>query len=160
MNPGPLLLVALLGLSLSPVFSLLDAMAGGAELLAQADAQAREGQFDKALAGYREVLAQKGESAVVHTRLGGMWLVKQDYRQAVGSFKTAIGLDAGNAGEAFIGLGIAYLHLGQYGLSRAALNEARERKPDAAGDIERLTAWLDGRLDAQGTTSHPGGGGH
>jgi Flp pilus assembly protein TadD len=74
-----------------------------------------------------------------------MLLLKQEYAEAIRSFQIAIGLDAEDNAEAFIGLGIAYLHLGQYGAARAALTEARRLKPESGSDIDQLLAWLDGR---------------
>jgi len=113
--------------------------------LEKADRLAREGQVDRALAAYRELSGSQPASARVHARTGGMLLLKQEYAEAIRSFQIAIGLDAENNAEAFIGLGIAYLHLGQYGAARAALTEARRLKPESGSDIDQLLAWLDGR---------------
>lgn len=113
--------------------------------LAEAGRLARDGQIDAALAVYRALSESQPESAAVHARMGGMLLLKQDYAEAVRNFQIAIGLDPENNGEAFVGLGIAYLHLGQYGPARAALTEARRLKPESAADLEQVVAWLDGR---------------
>jgi Flp pilus assembly protein TadD len=112
--------------------------------LVQAERFAREGKIDQALAIYRELSDREPRSARLHARVGGMLLLKQEYAAAVNRFQTAIGLDPDNDGEAFIGLGIAYVHLGQYGPARAALKEARRLKPQAAADLDQLVAWLDG----------------
>jgi len=53
-------------------------------------------------------------------------------------------------------MGIAYLHLGQYGLSRAALEEARRRSPEKHDEIETVLAWL-GKKASQ---HNPDGSGH
>ena len=113
--------------------------------LEQAERLASAGQLDGALAAYRELSEQQPDSARLHTRMGGMLLLKQDYQQAIRSFQTAIGLDAENGGEAYVGLGIAYIHLGRYGPARAALTEARRLKPGSEADLDRLMVWLDGR---------------
>ncbi|MGD8615288.1 MAG: tetratricopeptide repeat protein [Gammaproteobacteria bacterium] len=119
---------------------------GPSELeLAQAERLAQQGEIDRALAVYRELSEEAPRSARLHARVGGMLLLKQEYAAAVNRFQTAIGLDLENNGDAFIGLGIAYVHLGQYGPARAALNEARSRKPQAAADLDQLVAWLEGR---------------
>jgi Flp pilus assembly protein TadD len=117
--------------------------------LERADGLAREGQVDSALAAYRALSDRQPDSAVVRTRAGGMLLLKRQYAEAVRSFQVAIGLDPENSGEAFVGLGIAYLHLGQYGPARAALTEARRLKPGSAADLDQLVAWLDGRASAR-----------
>lgn len=119
-------------------------LAAGARL-EQADRLARQGQIDAALTVYRELSDSQPDSARVHARVGGMLLLKQDYADAVRSFQTAIGLDSEHNAEAFIGLGIAYLHQGKYGPARAALAQARRLRPDSAADVDQLMAWLDGR---------------
>ncbi len=113
--------------------------------LEEADRLARQGEIDGALAVYRELSDSQPDSARVHARTGGMLLLKQDYAEAVRRFQLAIGLDPESSAEAFIGLGIGYLHLGQYGPARAALTEARRLKPESAADLDQLVAWLDGR---------------
>lgn len=113
--------------------------------LAAADRLAQEGHIDAALAAYRALSNGAPQTARLHARVAGMLLLKQDYAAAIGRFQKAIGLDHANSGEAFIGLGLAYLHLGQYGPARAALGEARRLKPASAPDIDELLAWLDAR---------------
>ena len=113
--------------------------------LERAERLTREGRVDSALAVYRELSESQPDTAVVHARVGGMLLLKQNYAEAIRSFQIAIGLDPENNGSAFIGLGIAYLHMGQYGAARAALMEARRLKPESAADLEQLVAWLDSR---------------
>lgn len=113
--------------------------------LGEADRLARAGQVDEALAEYRRLAGTPAEDAALYARMGGMQLMKQDYSGAIESFQTAIGLDGSGNGEAFIGLGIAYLHLGKYGPARAALTEARRIKPEAAADLDHLVVWLDAR---------------
>ena len=113
--------------------------------LAQAERLAGQGQIEAALAVYRQLSDREPGSARLHARVGGMLLLKQEYAAAVDSFQTAIGLDPENNAEAFIGLGIAYVHLGHYGPARAALSEARRLKPRMAADLDQLVAWLDGR---------------
>jgi cytochrome c-type biogenesis protein CcmH/NrfG len=61
----------------------------------------------------------------------------QNYDRAIEQFQQAIGGDDQNAG-AFIGLGVAYLHLKQAGPAKAALTEARRLAPDKRGDIDVL----------------------
>jgi Flp pilus assembly protein TadD len=119
--------------------------------LEEADRLAQQGQIDQALALYRELSARQPEAATVHARVAGMLLLKQEYAAAVPRFQTAIGLGPEKNAEAFIGLGVAYLHLGRYGPARAALTEARRLKPESAADIDQLLAWLDRRSSDPGS---------
>ena len=115
---------------------------------------AAAGDLGGALAASREAVEQEPTSAVAQTRLGGLQLLTQHYSDAIRSFKTAIGLDAANA-DAFVGLGMSYLHLGQYDLARAALTEARARKPEKTQQIDEVIAWIDARESGAAKGSHP-----
>lgn len=144
-----LVLLAALGAGLvqaaAPPFGSADAG------LAEVDRLAGDGQIDAALQLCGELAQSMPGSAPLHTRLGGLLLLKQDYPAAIRSFQTAIGQAAEGSTGAFIGMGMAYLHLGQYGPARAALEEARRLKPAAAPDLDRVLAWLDSRaVDSDG----------
>ena len=145
-RPYLIVLIAGLAAAAGPLRSASGTELEGAERLT------REGRVDSALAVYRELSESQPDSAVVHARLGGMLLLKQNYAEAIRSFQIAIGLEPENSGSAFIGLGIAYLHLGQYGPARAALMEARRLNPESAADLEQLVVWLDSRTaDTEGS---------
>ena len=145
-RPYLIVLIAGLAAAAGPLRSASGTELEGAERLT------REGRVDSALAVYRELSESQPDSAVVHARLGGMLLLKQNYAEAIRSFQIAIGLEPENSGSAFIGLGIAYLHLGQYGPARAALMEARRLNPESAADLEQLVVWLDSRAaDTEGS---------
>ncbi len=115
---------------------------------------AQAGDIDGALAAYRQAAEQDPRSALAQTRLGGMQLLTQHYSDATRTFKTAISLDPNNA-DAFVGLGMGYLHLGQYSLARAALTEARARKPEKTQQIDEVIAWIDAREGAAPSGNHP-----
>jgi tetratricopeptide (TPR) repeat protein len=119
------------------------------ELFSRADGLAAKGEFDAAIAATEEVVARHPDSSLAHQRLGGMLLLKGDYSRAIDSFRTSIGLDERN-GRAFIGMGMAYIHIGSYTLARASFDEALGRQPELAGEINKVTAWLDER-DSQVT---------
>jgi tetratricopeptide (TPR) repeat protein len=148
------LLVFLAVLGAGPVQGAAPPLSSAATGLAEVDRLAGEGQLDAALDLCGELAQSMPGSAPVHTRLGGLLLLKQDYPAAIRSFQTAIGRDAEGSAGAFIGMGMAYLHLGQYVPARAALQEARRLKPAAASDLDRVLAWLDSRV------GDSGGGGH
>ncbi|QEP41901.1 tetratricopeptide repeat protein [Ectothiorhodospiraceae bacterium BW-2] len=85
-------------------------------------------------------------ASVPLTEQANQQLLNQHYQQAVQSYQSAI-RQGEEPGRAFIGMAIAYLHLGQYPLARAALDEARERKPHHSEEIDKLMIWLNGRED-------------
>ena len=113
-------------------------------MFSRADELAAKGEFDAAITAVQEVVDKHPDSSLAHQRLGGMLLLKGDNRQAIDSFRTAIGLDERN-GRAFIGMGMAYIHMGSYTLARASFDEALSRQPELAGEINKVKDWLDAR---------------
>lgn len=116
--------------------------------------KSQAGDLEGALAAYRRAVADEPRSAVAHTRLGGILLLRQQYKDSIAEFKTAIGLDRSNS-DAFVGLGMAYLHTGRYPLARAAFEEARQLKPSRKQQIDQVLAWLDSRADSTANPQHP-----
>ncbi|MGD2084061.1 MAG: tetratricopeptide repeat protein [Chromatiales bacterium] len=117
------------------------------EAVADADALLADGKLEAAGERLSGALEEDPDSALLHLRLGGVQLLRQHHSDAVESFQTAIGLGAEGA-PAFIGLGIAYLHMGRYGSATAALEEAARLDPGKRSDIEALLSSLDSRLPA------------
>ena len=142
------LVAVMLGAGLFQAQGFVDVSSPGE--LSHAQQLAAEGQVDEALAAYLALSASQPDSAMIHSRIGGMYLLKQDYAASITHFQRAIGLDAEGSSEAFIGLGIAYLHQGNYGPARAALGEARRLKPESTADLDALVSWLDARRSATG----------
>jgi tetratricopeptide (TPR) repeat protein len=135
------LLICLLAISLS----------WGNIALAQTEAAITQGQ-EKAAAGdikgalevYLEMTRSHPDSYEAHALLGGMQLLDQHYSDAVKSFQRAVSL--GDAGaRSFVGMGMAYLHMGQYGPARAAFVEAKSRGVSADSDVDQIIAWIDER---------------
>ena len=114
------------------------------DALAKAQALLAEGELEAAAGRVAAALEQHPDSAQLHLRLAGVQLLRQQHARAVESFQTAIRLGA-NEAPAFVGLGIAYLHMGRYGPSRAALEEAVRLDPNKRADVARVLAWLDAR---------------
>ena len=114
------------------------------ELIEQAEFQAGTGQYMEALELLQQALQLAPDSSLVYTRLGGIQLLRQRYREGIEHFQQAITLDQANA-QAFIGMAIGYLHLGRYNLARAALNEAERLDPAKQPEIDKVLAWLDQR---------------
>jgi cytochrome c-type biogenesis protein CcmH/NrfG len=113
-------------------------------LLEQGARQTAAGEIDAALASYRSAVAQDPGSPRANMKLAGLELVKQRYRASVEHFQTVIGLEPDNA-NAFVGMAVAYLHLGDYGLARAALMEAERLDPQKQDDIACVLQWIDMR---------------
>lgn len=116
--------------------------------LAAGQAKAAAGDIQGALQIYTDLTRQGPESAEAFAHLGGMQLLKQDYTDAVKSFQRAISLGATDA-RAFIGMGMAYLHLSQLGPARAAFVEAQSRGNNNPDEIAEIIAWIDAKGGAE-----------
>ena len=64
--------------------------------------------------------------------------------EAVQNFQRAVSL-GDNGARSFLGLGMAYLHLGQFGAARAAFVEARSRGTSNPQEVDRVVARIDAR---------------
>jgi len=112
--------------------------------IAQGQEKAAAGDIKGALEVYLEMTRSHPDSYEAHALLGGMQLLDQHYSDAVKSFQRAISL--GDAGaRSFVGMGMAYLHMGQYGPARAAFVEAKSRGVSADSDVDQIIAWIDER---------------
>ena len=124
------------------------ALAQAETALAEGQQKAAAGDIKGALSIYRELTEAHPDWHEAFAHLGGMQLLDQRYSDAVESFQRAITL--GDAGmRSFIGMGMAYLHMGQLGPARAAFVEAKSRGAGNSADIEQIIAWID--------TRNPGG---
>lgn len=146
--------IVLLGISLALILSWANLA------LAQTDSRLEEGQ-QKAVAGdikgalevYQGIVQAQPDSYEAHARLGGMQLLDQHYSDAVRSFQQAISLgDDGT--RSFIGMGMAYLHMGQMSLARAAFVEAKARGVKNPADVDEILVWIDQR-GSNDTRPHP-----
>jgi len=112
--------------------------------IAQGQEKAAAGDIKGALEVYLEMTRSHPDSYEAHALLGGMQLLDQHYSDAVKSFQRAVSL--GDAGaRSFVGMGMAYLHMGQYGPARAAFVEAKSRGVSADSDVDQIIAWIDER---------------
>lgn len=118
-----------------------------ASLMEKGQQQLDAGELEQALLTFQQVVVEDPTSSVGYTRLGGVRLLRQEYRAGVESFQRAITLDQQNA-EAFVGMALAYLHLGQYQLARESLKQAQLLDPAKTEEIERVMAWIDQRSTA------------
>ncbi len=128
---------------------------GGAEGdLERGQELARQGDIAGALAAYEKVIEARPAWPDGHVYLGGMQLMDQRYKDAVLSFQKAISLGAASR-RPFIGMGMAYLHMGQFGPARAAFSEAKARSSEPSGEIDKILAWLDAQDSAAPPPVHP-----
>jgi len=107
-------------------------------LVAQGDKQWTEGQLDNARKSFEKAVADNPRSIEAHMKLGGLLLSRQNYSDAIQTYQNTISLDGNNA-KAWIGLGMAYLHVGSKELSRAAFNEAIRIEPGRKAQLARLS---------------------
>ena len=128
--------------------------------LAQTDAAIEEGQqmaaagdIKGALQVYLQLTETHPDSSEAHARLGGMQLLDQHYADAVKSFQRAISLgDEGS--RSFIGMGMAYMHMGQLGPARAAFVEAKSRGVSDEEGVDQIIAHIDKRNPGQAEYQH------
>ena len=123
------------------------------QALSEGQQKAAAGDIPGALAVYQAMTRSHPDSHEAHALLGGMQLLDQRYADAVRSFQRAISLgDAGT--RSFIGMGMAYLHLGQLGPARAAFVEAKARGVERPADVDEIITWIDSR-DPAPAAPHP-----
>ncbi|MBE0474952.1 tetratricopeptide repeat protein [Rhodoferax sp.] len=125
--------------ALLSVFALWSAQAAmNPDLIAQGDQQWAAGQLDAAQRTFEQAVQAEPRSVKAHMKLAGLQLSRQDFAASIATYQRSIGLNAHND-KAWLGLGFAYLHTGQNGLSLAAFNEAVRIEP---GHQEALAAML------------------
>jgi Flp pilus assembly protein TadD len=112
--------------------------------LAEGQQLAAAGDIKGALSVYEGMTRSHPDSHEAFAQLGGMQLLDQRYADAVESFQRAITLgDDGT--RSFIGMGMAYLHLGELGPARAAFVEAKSRGTEHPEDVDDIIRWIDSR---------------
>ena len=122
-------------------------------LLQQGYELTEAGRLEEALRVLQEAADKDPESSLVRTRLGGIRILRQEYSAGVKDFQRAIMLDQNNA-AAFIGMAVAYLHMGQYSLARAALDEAGKLDHAKMPEIEKVLAWIEQRASSAAASAH------
>ncbi|MDD2918846.1 tetratricopeptide repeat protein [Rhodoferax sp.] len=108
------------------------------DLIKQGDAQWAAGQLDAAQRTFEQAVQAEPRSVKAHMKLAGLQLSRQEFAACIATYQRSIGLDANND-KAWLGLGFAYLHTGQNGLSLAAFNEAIRIEP---GHQDKLASIL------------------
>lgn len=118
------------------------AESSAAPLLAQGYQEWSKGHLDKAQKLYEKAVQLEPGSVEAHMKLAGLLLSGNNFTASIKEYQRVIGLDPKNA-KAFIGLAIAYMHSGDKGLTRAALNEALRLEPARKDQLAPLLAQLD-----------------
>ena len=112
---------------LAGLISLACSFAATAQTASQSIANAEqfwaEGKLDEAQKELEAAASAKPESAEVLLRLAGFQLSRQMMTDCITNYKKVISLEPKNS-KAWIGLGMAYLHISNPGLAKAALEEA------------------------------------
>lgn len=121
-------------------------------LIASGEALASKGQFQEALQKYDQALVADPASSLAYLRKGGMQVALKGYADSVESFQQAVSLDPQN-GSAFIGMAVAFIHMGSYTMADAALKEASSRAPEKSGDITKVITWLEKRRSVNAVRS-------
>lgn len=111
------------------------------------------GDLDAALASYQQAATSDENSVDARLKLAGVRMARHEYRHAVEAFQAAASINPSDA-KPFIGMGIAYLHLGQDSLAYAALTEAIRLEPERTDQLQPLLSRIESRLDI-GTLNPP-----
>lgn len=123
-------------------------------VFAEGERQAAVGDIPGAVATCQTLAESQPNSKEVHACLGGMQLLGQRYTNAIDSFQRAVTLGE-KSSRPFIGMGIAYLHLGRMQAARASFVEAENRGTEHPDELDRLIAWIDDRAPTTQARSHP-----
>ena len=113
-------------------------------LLEQGNRQSATGDIEGAFESYKHAVENDPKSVDARFKLAAMQMVRGEYRASIENYKTVISMEQNNA-NAFVGMGIAYLHLGSHGLARAAFEEALKLDPSKRNDIQHVIDWIDVR---------------
>ncbi len=120
------------------------AASDAAALVEQGNRLWEEGRLDEALARYEAAGEADPGSVDARMKSAGVLYARQEYREGVKRFQEAISIDPDNA-NAFIGMAIGYLHMGDDGPAYAALQEAVRLDP---GKYERVKPLME-RIEAR-----------
>ena len=104
---------------------------GGSSLFNLGLAYGDAGQYEKAIASYKEAIRINPDDADAHYNLGFVYGDAGQHEKAIASYKEAIRINPDDA-DAHYNLGLAYRKLGQYEKAIASYKESIRIKPDDA----------------------------
>lgn len=122
-------------------------------LIAQADRLWAENRLELAQKSFEAAVKAEPEAALPRFRLAGFQLARQQSMAAIANYQKVIGLEPKNA-KAWIGLGMAYLHVGKPEMAHAALDEAVRIEPQRREKLAPLLAKLETRNSSNGVHSN------
>ena len=135
-------------LLLAGLFAACCSLAAQAEtagsFLSRADAYWAEGKLEQAQQAFEAAVTKEPDSVPARLRLAGFQLARQQTSACIANYQQAISQEPDNS-NAWIGLGLAYLHSSRPELARAAFAEAVRVDPARKEKIEPLIAKLDER---------------
>lgn len=138
-------LIVLISIALAIALGLANlAYARTAPTIADGQQLADVGDIKGAMRVFAALARAQPDSTEAHARLGGMQLLDRQYADAVRSFQRAISL-GDNGARSFLGMGMAYLHMGQMGPARASFIEARARGTRHPAQLQEIITWIDTR---------------
>jgi tetratricopeptide (TPR) repeat protein len=123
------------------------ASAGADSNLQQGDKLYASGNVKEALPFFEKAVKEKPDSAEAWFKLARTQMLNQYNSASVKSYQRSISLDQNNA-RAFLGMAIAYLHIGQYNHAKASLKEASRIDPSKKAEVDKVLQQIEGRLEA------------
>ena len=100
------------------------------------------GQLEQALNQYQSLASQHPESAEIMEGLGSAQLLNQRYADAISSYQKAVSLGEAS-GRSFMGMGMAYIHLGMFTKAEASLKETKNRQSSPNENLDQVLNWLE-----------------
>lgn len=112
------------------------------QTLEQADRYWVEGKLVQAQQAFEAAVKAEPASVPARLRLAGFQLSQQQMEACIANYKQVIGQEPKNS-KAWIGLGMAFLHISQPENARAAFDEAIRADPSRKEQLALLLAKLD-----------------
>ena len=103
------------------------------------------GNITGALEYFEKAVMQNPASAELWFKLARTQMLNNQNSASVKSYQKAISLDQNNA-LAFVGMAIAYLHIGQYNHAKASLTEAARIDPSKKAEVEKVLLQIEDKL--------------
>lgn len=138
------------------VFSLLSsfcfASANAVNNVKEGDKLYADGNIKGALGYYEKAVEQNSASAELWFKLARTQMLDNHHSASVKSYQKSIALDQGNA-LAFVGMAIAYMHIGQYNHAKASLTEASRIDPSKKQEVDKVLLQIDRKLESMETAT-------
>jgi len=122
------------------VFAAVGEPAAG--LISKADGYWADGRLDQAQKAFEAAATTEPNSSLVQLRLAGFQLANRQVTASIANYQKVIGLDPKNA-KAWLGLGLAYLHIGKRELAKASIDKAADLDPQQKKQLAPLLSSLE-----------------